>query len=200
MQVSCSFKERAAGTWSDDVNSQLVETVFQLNDLQRDRDDGKDTWTNYVRSTLLEGADGYCVHATLQNHDAVSRELLGWIRAVGTSLVALPATDVVHLDFHQRNVLRNGAAVSAVIDWEGARIGDRAFDLVTFCFGFTHANAQPGLEDLVWERAAAIAHPDALRAYVAHMGLRRLDWTIRHHPEEVEGLVQFIDGYVSRVA
>jgi hypothetical protein len=37
---------------------------------------------------------------------------------------------LVHLDFHQRNVLRIGSGVSAIVDWEGARLGDRALDLV----------------------------------------------------------------------
>ena len=194
------LQERVDGEWSDEVDANLVDTVLRLNNLQSDRGRGGDTWTNYVRSTLVEGAEGYCVHATLRDHNNSSRSLLEWIREVGATVPHLPESDVVHVDFHHRNMLRRDLRLIAVVDWEGARLGDRAFDLVTFCFGFTHAHAPAGLEDVVWERAVEIADSESLRAYVAHMALRRLDWTIRHHDDEIEALTAFIDRYVDRVA
>jgi hypothetical protein len=39
-------------------------------------------------------------------------------------------------------------------------------------------------ERLVWERATKLAPADRLAPYVAHMSLRRVDWTIRHHSAE----------------
>jgi aminoglycoside phosphotransferase (APT) family kinase protein len=93
-----------------------------------------------------------------------------------------------------------GDRLVAVIDWEGSRPGDRAFDLVTFCFGFTQARAtRTGLEERVWERACAATGSDALAAYVAHMALLRLDWSIRHHPDEVEALIDLVDRYMALV-
>lgn len=79
------------------------------------------------------------------------------------------------------------------MDWEGIKPGDRAFDLVTFRLGFTHAVAPAGLSDLVWGRARQLCPTEDLEAYLAHMALRRLDWSIRHHgPTEVEDLVALV--------
>jgi thiamine kinase-like enzyme len=192
------LQERVNGSWSDTVDRGLVTTVLALNDLQGFRGDDAGTWTQYIQMTLLEGANGYCIHDTLRHHDRWSRRVLGWVHEVGRSLPQLPGNDIVHVDFHHRNLLRNEEGLTAVVDWEGARLGDRAFDLVTFCFGFTHAVADLGLEEVVWQRAASLAHPDALTAYVAHMALRRLDWTIRHHPDELDRISDLVGRYMSK--
>ena len=92
----------------------------------------------------------------------------------------LPSEDVVHVDFHHRNVLLAEGAVAAVIDWEGCRSGDAAFDLVTLAFGLTVARVPAAARERMWDEARRRAAPDALRAYVAHMALRQVDWSIRH--------------------
>jgi aminoglycoside phosphotransferase (APT) family kinase protein len=96
-------------------------------------------------------------------------------------------------------MLRDGDELVAVVDWEGCRPGDRAFDLVTFCFGMSHAVAESGVAERVWQRAGDTTTPDALSAYVAHMTLRRLDWTIRHHPDELDRVMAVARRYVGRV-
>ena len=42
--------------------------------------------------------------------------------------------DAVHFDFQDANILVRNGAIAGVIDWEGCCAGDRAFDLVTFCY------------------------------------------------------------------
>jgi aminoglycoside phosphotransferase (APT) family kinase protein len=193
-------QDEVSGRWRDDVPDELVGTVVALNDLQKGQADSHGGWTDYIRMTLVEGADGYRIHDTLRAATRETRRLLAWIESVGRHLDSLPEGDLVHIDFHHRNMLRQGAELVAVVDWEGCRSGDRAFDLVTFCFGMTHALAPPGVEERVWGLASRSTSADALVAYVAHMSLRRVDWALRHHPEEAGPLMEHALGYVARVA
>ena len=79
-------------------------------------------------------------------------------------------------------------------------LGRRAFDLVTFSFGLSEAFTEPGVEQRIWNRAQEIASDDSLRAYVAHMSLRRVDWTIRHHPEDLDKVLSHSERFVRKVA
>jgi tRNA A-37 threonylcarbamoyl transferase component Bud32 len=191
-------QEMVRGSWSDEFDNTLVDRVLALNDLQGGEGDARASWTGYMAGTLTTGADGYCLHEPLRTYSDATRALLSWIEQVGADLPALPAHDLVHLDFHHRNMLQTGGELSAVIDWEGCRPGDRAFDLVTFCFGFTHALAPAGLDLVVWQQALRLAHLDRLATYVAHVALRRLDWTIRHHTHaDVERVLELAHRYRS---
>jgi aminoglycoside phosphotransferase (APT) family kinase protein len=101
----------------------------------------------------------------------------------------------VHMDFHPGNVLvdRTGA-VTGIVDWDGAGRGDHRFALVTLRFDL----AVPGVDaqDRSARSAAArwldnriddLFDDATLRAYWAHMGLRQVDWAIRHHgPDDVD--------------
>ena len=194
------FQDAVDGSWNDEVAHSLVDTVLRINDLQADGEVAGSSWTDYIRRTLTTGANGYCLHETLRSYSDQSRRLFDWVKGVGDQLAPLPGLDVVHLDFHHRNLLRVNGDLTAVVDWEGCQNGDRAFDLVTFCFGLTHANAEPRVASRLWDRAVELTTADAIRGYVAHMALRRADWTIRHHPEEFSSLMTFIDDYVKIVA
>ncbi|MEV5327502.1 phosphotransferase [Nonomuraea fastidiosa] len=84
---------------------------------------------------------------------------------------ALDGDDLVHTDFHAGNVLVDAdGAITGVIDWDGARRGDAAFDLFTLRFDLAHR--APWLHVDVPETVA-------LRCW-AHMSLRLVDWAIRH--------------------
>jgi hypothetical protein len=192
------LQERVAGSWNDAVDADLVGRVFELNDLQASFGAGSDDWTKYIRMTLIEGADGYCLHEPLRQHSESTHRILNWIEDTGSSVKRLPSNDIVHLDFHHRNLLREDDKVT-VVDWEGAREGDRVFDLVTFFFGLTHAQVRPEIADSVWTQVAKLGRVQDIRAYVAHMALRRLDWTIRHHPDEIQTLVEFVDSTIQRM-
>jgi aminoglycoside phosphotransferase (APT) family kinase protein len=166
---------------SDDVSASTVETLIALNGLQADEGEGEHgEWSAYIAGSLVRGCDGYCVHHSLRDYDRRTAALLETIRATGETVGDLPSRDVVHLDFHHRNVLLAGGAVAAVIDWEGCRSGDAAFDLVTLAFGLTVARVPAAAGERVWDEARRRAAPAALRAYVAHMALRQVDWSIRH--------------------
>lgn len=172
--------------------------MFELNQLQAHRGDDQGAWTRYLRTSLLEGANGYCLHETLQHYNDQPRAILEWVHDVGRTMTQLPGTDIVHFDFHHRNLLRQADRITGVVDWEGVRLGDCLFDLVTFCFGFTHAVTEPGLEEMVWNRITTTSEPNVIESYVAHTSLRRLDWTIHHQSEEVERVTDFVLRYQSK--
>jgi len=188
------FQDAVAGESHDEVDHDLLDAIFELNELQAGEADLDHGWTEYLAGTLARGAGGYCVHDSLRHFSRETDQLLGWIEPLGDQLGPLPCSDLVHLDFDHRNVLRVDGALSAVVDWEGCVPGDRAFDLVTFWFGMTHARSAPAVTARIWDRASKLAEPDALVAYFAHMALRRLDWTIRHYDSsEVVRVLDFIN-------
>jgi aminoglycoside phosphotransferase (APT) family kinase protein len=109
----------------------------------------------------------------------------------------LPSGDVVHVDFHHRNVLVAEGEVSAVIDWEGCRPGDASFDLVTLAFGLTVAEVSAQAREAVWEEVCRRTVPTARRAYAAHMALRQVDWSIRHRtPADIDHWLRVASEFV----
>lgn len=184
--VTAMLQEYVEGTVRDDVSDEVIAMLLSLNGLQAGAGDaaGSD-WRDYIVGSLLSGCHGYCVHESLREYDRRTTALLETIQAAGHAVEKLPSGDVVHVDFHHRNVLvTTSAAVSAVIDWEGCRSGDSAFDLATLAFGLSVAQVSARARDHVVEELRQRAAPDARRAYVAHMALRQVDWSIRHRTAE----------------
>jgi hypothetical protein len=178
------LQEHAAGLVSDTVSDALLGRLLELNALQAGLGEVVgEGWGANLRRTLTEGADGFCLHAPLRDHSAATRALLARVEAIGQRLdpARVPDDDVVHTDFHHRNVLQVDGDVGAVIDWEGSRGGDRTFDLVTLAFGLVDAQTEPGAADRVWTVVRSVRPPTVVEAYVAHMVLRQVDWSIRHH-------------------
>ena len=122
---------------------------------------------------------GFCLHEPLRTHSPRAARLLDWVHEVARSAPDLDIYhDLVHLDYHPGNVLVSGNRITGVIDWDGALRGDRHFDLVTLRFDL--GLRAPHLTGPVDERLTAV-DPDRRRAYWAHMSLRQVDWSIRHH-------------------
>ena len=186
--VTVMLQEFIAGRVTDEVSDEVITTLLSLNELQKGAGTAANAdWTTYMTGSLLNGCDGYCEHKPLREYDRRTAALLETIHAAGEMIESLPSGDVVHVDFHHRNVLVADGAVSAVIDWEGCRTGDCVFDLVTLAFGLTIAQVSTKARDQVWEAVRRRAVPDVQRAYVAHMALRQVDWSIRHRtPQDVD--------------
>jgi aminoglycoside phosphotransferase (APT) family kinase protein len=125
----------------------------------------------------LSGARSYLRLATLRDHSDRSRELLSRCQeAVLRFVDRVPEMEtIVHWDFTPDNVLVRDGRVSGVIDWEGVRAGDPAFDLVTLAF---YAPGTPLLEDEL------SGLDSGLRAvYQAHLCVRQAEWSLRRHDE-----------------
>lgn len=131
---------------------------------------------------LRESGPGFCVHESLERHSDRTRRLLGWVREVGRSEPAeMRGDDLVHLDFHTGNVLTDASGrITGIVDWDGIGRGDRRFALVTLRFGAYGQRPDAGLG---WfdELLDTTLDAPALRLYWAHMSLRQVDWSIRHH-------------------
>jgi hypothetical protein len=191
------------GTAHDEhVDLSLLDAVLALNRRQAGLGD-PGGWHELMVRSLTEGCDGWCLHEPLGRHSREGARLLDRVREVGRAVPPLPEGDVVHLDFHHRNLLRSGPEVRAVIDWEGAVDGDRHLDLVTFAFGLVSAAPGPTLaatEAALWDHLTATIPPDHLRVYAAHMALRLADWRVRHHsPADADAAVTYATTRLTRV-
>lgn len=175
------LQERLPGTVLDRVPGWLLTEVLRLNDAQAGLGDGTRRLTGLIAATLTQGGDGYCVHATLQARPD-TRDLLAVVRnTAGRCLAAVPERgDFVHYDFTLANLLTSGAGITGVVDINPpALTGDRAFDLATMLF---YLYDHDGLRERLRERALELTPEYALDAYLAHMLLRQVDWSLRHHP------------------
>ena len=136
-----------------------------------------------ILTSILDGRTGYCEHAAMAEFSEETRALLERLFRIAEASrrVQVSDTDVVHFDFSPYNVLTDGARASGVVDWHGATNGDASFDLVNLA----HYTFDYAVRDQLLTAAAAQTDPDALVLYAAHMVLRSVDWTIRHHEEQL---------------
>jgi hypothetical protein len=122
---------------------------------------------------------GFCVHEPLARYDRRTATVLAWVHDVGADIDVAAGDDLMHLDFHPGNVLTDGRTITGVVDWDGASRGDGRLDLVTLRFDL--ALRAPDLVGYVDDVIAERLPDELLRAYWAHMSLRLVDWSIRHH-------------------
>jgi aminoglycoside phosphotransferase (APT) family kinase protein len=138
-------------------------------------------WGEFVIHTLTVGED-WAQHDSLRAHSDRARRILDFVESVGADAEPswFPTSGLVHFDLHTDNVLAlDDGTLTGIIDWEGACAGDHRYDLVAYAFDLDGHGQQ------IWDRVEPLVEPHMLRAYVAHMALRRTDWAIRHHPEDV---------------
>jgi aminoglycoside phosphotransferase (APT) family kinase protein len=170
-------QERLPGLPPETVDRAFLESMIALTD----RFAGLAHDLPVPSMHLLESGPGFCLHESLQRYDDRTRRLLDWIHEVGRDEPSgMTGDDLVHLDFHANNVLTDGSRITGIVDWDGIGRGDRRFALVTLRF-----DAQVRLPDadLAWfdELLESTLEPAVLRLYWAHMSLRQVDWSIRHH-------------------
>ncbi len=60
--------------------------------------------------------------------------------------------------------------------------GDRAFDLATLLFYYYDHDE---IRERLRARLLELAGPAAARAYLAHLVLRQVDWSLRFHPAAI---------------
>jgi hypothetical protein len=175
--VRVIVQQRLPGRPPSTLDAALIAQMLAVNDrlagLLADESDPRP-----VPLYLTGDGPGFCLHEPLAGYDRRTARLLDWVHEVGAAGSAMIGDDLVHLDFHPGNVLVADGRLTGVVDWDGATRGDRHFDLTTLRFHL--AGHQPGLLGPVEDRLAEIsAH--RRRAYWAHMSLRQVDWSIRHH-------------------
>jgi hypothetical protein len=143
---------------------------------------GHQAWGESVVHTLTVGEGGAAQHDSLRMHSDLARSILDLAEAIGANAEPswFPTSGLVHYDLHTDNVLTlDNGTLTGIVDWESACAGDHRYDLVAFAFDLDGHGQQ------IWDRIGALVEPRVLRAYVAHMALRRTDWAIRQRPEDV---------------
>jgi aminoglycoside phosphotransferase (APT) family kinase protein len=138
-------------------------------------------WPARVIDGVMKGFAEYCVIDTLRHYSAESAALLKELQELVVRHYdeEFVTRDIVHWDFNPGNVLRDGNRITGVVDWDGVCAGDRGFDLATFLF-YSYGNRE--VRDPLWHEAIDCSGHGALSVYLAHMIVRQIDWSIRHHP------------------
>jgi len=169
---------------SDEVSAAIVERLLALNGLQAGEGGAEPSQATGRRTSRARSctAARVLLHEPLRDYDGRTAALLDTIRATGETVGDLPSGDVVHVDFHHRNVLLDGGAVTAVIDWEGCRSGDAACTSSTLAFGCRRPRAAAA-RDQVWTRLAA-ARIRKRCVSTSRTCPAQVDWSIRHRTAE----------------
>lgn len=176
-----SIQEILPGWPAGRIEAELLPDLLSLNALQAGQAIVEPrAWPAPVVDTVLFGGEGFCLLDTMRDYSAATRELLGVVqRLVSDHADTLCETrDIVHIDFTPANILVEAGHVSGVIDWEGTCSGDRAFDLATLLF---YSYADPDIRRALWQETLRWAKPGILCVYMAHLILRQVEWSARHH-------------------
>jgi hypothetical protein len=186
-----------SGTPLEVLTHRLVDEILVLHDRRVGLAQASDSshWPQALIVTLATGGEGYCCHDSLRGHDDRTARLLNSIEALGRQLrpddLAGPA-DIVHWDLHPGNMLQDGGGLSAVVDTDFAVVGDPRFDLVLLALTTRTAPCDPGVRSrLLGAALHNLAEPHR-QAYLSHLFLRFLDWSIR------KGRVEEIDFWLGQ--
>jgi len=175
------------GAAADVIDHSLVDDVLALRTLQVavGEEATGESWGAFVLRATRQGLrpdEGFCLHAPLQEHSARTARLLQRVgRCVdGMAPTDFVARDVTHGDLHHGNILVDRGRVAAVVDWDGARVGDAAYDLTTLAFCAECARRAPGAVDRLWAEALRLRPRAVVTAYVALLAVRQVDWAVRN--------------------
>jgi len=156
-----------------------VELQADIGDLSAPR------WSGWLLDTIESGGDGYCLYTTMRAR-ADTTSILERVIDIGREFGHGPVrtSDIVHLDLSPANVLHERGRLTGIVDWnvpfDGAAQGDRGFDVATVLF-YTYDNRTT--RDRLWTRASAISGERWTAVYLAHLVLRQVEWSVRHHPD-----------------
>jgi aminoglycoside phosphotransferase len=184
--VKYSVQAMMPGKPARRMTASTVDQLIAINRLQAGLGgDLPPEWPSRVIDGVLKGFQRYCVIDTLRRESA-TRAMLETLQAlVVRNAGEISVTgDIVHWDFNPGNVLGDGNRITGVIDWEGACAGDRGFDLATFLF-YSYDDRE--MRDPLWREVLDRSGHGELAVYMAHMIVRQVDWSMRHHGPESTG-------------
>lgn len=179
-----SIQAMMPGKPSQTINASMVHELIAINRLQAGLAGGlPKEWPARVIDGVIKGFEGYCVIDTLRRYSAESAAMLETIQELVSRHAEkkFVTADIVHWDFNPGNLLSDGNRITGVIDWEGVCAGDRGFDLAT-CLFYSYDDRE--VLNPLWSEALDCSGHGALAVYLAHMIVRQVDWSIRHHGPE----------------
>lgn len=165
------------------LNQRMLDRIFELNRLQDNAAlEFAENWPASIVESIEHGHSEWCVHDSLTGYSPETAAILDELKRTTQSVggTRFPQRDAVHFDFSSANMLVEGDEITGVIDWNGCRAGDRAFDLVTLGF---YALEDRDTSKCILDHALRISGRGAVALYLAHMVLRQVDWSIRHHDQ-----------------
>lgn len=161
----------------------LLPRLLELNELQVGRAiAGRKDWHREVIDTVLVGGDGYCLHASLQQHSQGTADLLHTLQSlvIAHQDELHRTNDIVHADFQHSNILIHDEQISGIVDWDGSFAGDCTFDIATLLF---YSYDVVEVREQLWEYALERVSLKLLSMYFAHLILRQVDWSLRYHDQ-----------------
>jgi aminoglycoside phosphotransferase (APT) family kinase protein len=140
----------------------------------------------------------YVNHSVVRAAGSRAAGLLDEIVEVGTrvDVADFHNDDVVHGDFHHRNILVGGDRVTAVVDWEGARAGDARLDIAKLAFWSETVGRFPAEPDAaIYLKGFAELHiPPAVDAALAGLlALQQVNFAARSRPELREWSLEVVE-------
>ena len=156
--------------------------------------EGGDWPERVVRALCVGDVELFAVHEPVLAAGGEAAVLLREIIEVGDTAdpSVLCRTDAMHRDWHHRNLLARGDAVTAVIDWESARAGGAPFDLVLLnccCKVYVGAGVSRPAHERVDSFTAARVDPDVRRVLTALVALHQLWFVSALRPERLDETV-----------
>ncbi len=176
-----SIQEALPGSPVRRLTTAHLARLLELNALQREKAiPGLQNWHAEAVQTVLSGGDGYCLHSSLQHHSRKTASLLKALQQLVSTYrnEAHRTNDIVHGDFQHANILLHNDQISGIIDWQTPGTGDCSFDLATLLF---YSYDDPVIREQIRRHALAHASLNLLSIYCAHLILRQVDWSLRHH-------------------
>lgn len=135
-----------------------------------------------------------------QSADPVIRQLYGEARAVieQADPAIFRSDDVVHHDFHHRNFLTADGRVVAVIDWEGATVGDSRVDLCELAWASRPGSPNRTAEaDQVTSSAVeAEVEPAVDAALAAARAVEKIAFGLRTDEATLSAVLGSVHGYL----
>jgi hypothetical protein len=163
--------------------AEYLPRLLELNVLQVDQAfPGLPDWHQEAVKTVLFGGEGYCLHSSLQQYSHVTTTMLSDLQRLVATHRDTPhrKNDVVHSDLQYTNILVHDHQITGVVDWDAVHAGDCVFDIATLLF---YSYDDRAVCEQLWQFALERASFRLLSVYLAHLILRQVDWSLRHHDQ-----------------
>jgi aminoglycoside phosphotransferase (APT) family kinase protein len=178
-----TLQEELAGSVPDRIDVDYMQQLLALAERHAGmggglRAAGVPAWSGWVHGALA-GTYRPARRAVMRASHPEAARLADEVEALGRRVrrLVVPSGDVVHGDFHHRNMLAERGRVTAVIDWEQTTPGDWRYDVVwlAFCCQIDSRRIDPTAAELSRARVDLLLTPAEQAVYAGLVAIRILD-------------------------